>query len=1066
MSSTVRHKTHHAAKPVVFVLAMFIAVTALPQTGFTQNHSLATQQLFVAADKGDLASIKDSLAKGADLSARNRADKTAIDVAVTKGHFDIVQFLLGERNKLIKKRLGLNQPASPTAPPSREAQPTRLEPVRAVENAAPSPEPAPAPAVKTETLQKAQPDLSEIQLETPAKETDKQVKAETKPQPTAAPAPQQTATVAAAAPDPDTSEKRSSFRRLLDRFLYRFGLGDDRPEPWKKDNRLIISKPTAPKTAPKTTPSPEPETTPAKLEATTVKETPNDAEPVAKKPVLQTAQPSPEKPVAPAEPKQQAEQPLDEETMSIEEGPRKTDPGPPTPLPTAKTEPVPAPAPAAKAQPSPAPALTPPAQEPVRSTDNIIKPDTEENTSAVKKHVDKFMSRINESVAALMGKKETQTASKQPTPAKADKAKESEKPTETSAFLDKFKETVDKVQEKIIPGSKTPASDPSKPSKPIIIARPGEKPPLPPGQLIDDKPPEFTPEVQTRITKSSPANTEAQQPAPPDSLLATQKKQLTEAEKVIASLAKKQADAKAAAARRAKRMVPKRDKILTNKEIEDAIVQLGGRLEDLPKLEKPAPVAETDAPAKDKAPLSAQRQAEVDVMALLQNEASKVSGKQPDQGAKKSKSKDDIEDTLSKLAEGIGVPTDSKSEKKKEKPKKKPPADDLEAALANIDSLTLTEPSKKDDGKSASATALPGLEPGPDLPGLEPGPLPKDGGAQKGRTAAIPTPPKSPLDKLPPIKGPSKADRPPTKIGGRLEKEADRVAKKDPGFLERMTNVLQLEDTPKKPADQATKKDKANIPSSPESPSQWAATVTKTTRLDEARKTHTGKRKKLEGPNQYLSGVTLTLGQSLKIGKEPLKKPESGPDMRKPCINKRDGALLFCVEPVDWAASIKPYFEVNTIMYQGLQAIIRYDEGRASNLFTLFDSRAYKTIIDYYTKRFGPPTQRLQRGIAPLAQPRRSNPVSIWRSIDPATSLVTTMEIRQFDDSRVGFPDIRRGAIMLYHAWSEPIFPQLSALELMVLKPNEDSQAGAAPSAPGTPQASSKPAPNPFSSFP
>lgn len=86
-----------------------------------------------------------------------------------------------------------------------------------------------------------------------------------------------------------------------------------------------------------------------------------------------------------------------------------------------------------------------------------------------------------------------------------------------------------------------------------------------------------------------------------------------------------------------------------------------------------------------------------------------------------------------------------------------------------------------------------------------------------------------------------------------------------------MTNVLQLEDTPKKPADQATKKDKANIPSSPESPSQWAATVTKTTRLDEARKTHTGKRKKLEGPNQYLSGVTLTLGQSLKIGKEPLK---------------------------------------------------------------------------------------------------------------------------------------------------------------------------------------------------
>jgi len=101
-----------------------------------------------------------------------------------------------------------------------------------------------------------------------------------------------------------------------------------------------------------------------------------------------------------------------------------------------------------------------------------------------------------------------------------------------------------------------------------------------------------------------------------------------------------------------------------------------------------------------------------------------------------------------------------------------------------------------------------------------------------------------------------------------------------------------------------------------------------------------------------------------------------------------------------------------------------------------------------------------------LAKPRRANPVSIWRSIDPATSLVSTLEIRQFNDTRVGFPDIRRGAVMLYHAWSEPIFSQLSVLELMVLKPNEDSKVGEEKTKPA-PQASSAPAPsNPFSSFP
>mgnify|MGYP007026212629 CR=1 FL=1 len=54
------------------------------------------------------------------------------------------------------------------------------------------------------------------------------------------------------------------------------------------------------------------------------------------------------------------------------------------------------------------------------------------------------------------------------------------------------------------------------------------------------------------------------------------------------------------------------------------------------------------------------------------------------------------------------------------------------------------------------------------------------------------------------------------------------------------------------------------------------------------------------------------------------------------------------------------------------------------------------------------------------------------------------MEIRKYDDSRGGFPDTKRGAIMLYHTWSEPIFPQLSATELMLLDPGE-GRTGAGP---------------------
>ena len=70
-----------------------------------------------------------------------------------------------------------------------------------------------------------------------------------------------------------------------------------------------------------------------------------------------------------------------------------------------------------------------------------------------------------------------------------------------------------------------------------------------------------------------------------------------------------------------------------------------------------------------------------------------------------------------------------------------------------------------------------------------------------------------------------------------------------------------------------------------------------------------------------------------------------------------------------------------------------------------------------------------------MGEPRRGNPVAMWQSVDPKTNLVTTLEVRKFDDARGGFPDTDKGVVMLYHAWSSPIFPQLSTLELMVLKP-------------------------------
>ncbi len=182
-----------------------------------------------------------------------------------------------------------------------------------------------------------------------------------------------------------------------------------------------------------------------------------------------------------------------------------------------------------------------------------------------------------------------------------------------------------------------------------------------------------------------------------------------------------------------------------------------------------------------------------------------------------------------------------------------------------------------------------------------------------------------------------------------------------------------------------------------------------------------------------LQGHQLTLGTRLRLGRD-LRPENLEPGSGTPCIQKKKGTVVFCVEDVTWPPEMTPYFLVSSIMYQGAKAIVRYDEGNATYYHALFVTDSFNAIINFYVQRYGQPTETWTRRIAPLAAPRQPNPTVVWRSVEPVTKLTTHLEIRKFDDTRGGFPDTRRGAILLYHTWSTPIFPQLSTLELMLAK--------------------------------
>ncbi len=182
--------------------------------------------------------------------------------------------------------------------------------------------------------------------------------------------------------------------------------------------------------------------------------------------------------------------------------------------------------------------------------------------------------------------------------------------------------------------------------------------------------------------------------------------------------------------------------------------------------------------------------------------------------------------------------------------------------------------------------------------------------------------------------------------------------------------------------------------------------------------------KRLRAP---LRDALFTLGQSAAIG-QPQPAPGAGePDA---CVSK-PGRRAFCVVPVDWPGEVEGAFRVDTILYRGARALARYDRGAASHFHALFRSDDQEKVLAFLEKRYGSPTDEWKRVIAPAGEPRRANPTFAWRSRNTGTGLMTILEVRKFDDARNVFPDTGHGVVRLYVAGGPPVFPAVSALDIM-----------------------------------
>ncbi len=206
---------------------------------------------------------------------------------------------------------------------------------------------------------------------------------------------------------------------------------------------------------------------------------------------------------------------------------------------------------------------------------------------------------------------------------------------------------------------------------------------------------------------------------------------------------------------------------------------------------------------------------------------------------------------------------------------------------------------------------------------------------------------------------------------------------------------------------------KAAVPAAPPPPPETAVAVAATTPRPESRE----------------PSAEVALGLSLRLGQGVGEAGASGD-----CVEKRGGAVRYCVVPADWPAALEPYFLVDGFLYRGVKALVRFDGGGVTHLYAQFAAESFAAVADYHKRLLGSPSETIEHETRLAEGGTAANQVLVWRWRDSAGGSASILEIRNYDDVRRAVAPARYGVIRAYYEGSTALFAHLSALDLMRLR--------------------------------
>jgi hypothetical protein len=152
------------------------------------------------------------------------------------------------------------------------------------------------------------------------------------------------------------------------------------------------------------------------------------------------------------------------------------------------------------------------------------------------------------------------------------------------------------------------------------------------------------------------------------------------------------------------------------------------------------------------------------------------------------------------------------------------------------------------------------------------------------------------------------------------------------------------------------------------------------------------------------------------------------------CVAKTEQNILFCLERILWPDHIKKMLKSPLSLMGDDMAMIRYDGGKASQIHINFPTDRFDKLINYFEKKYGPPTEYPKILMHRIGAPSQENPTVRWRVANPAMGRDVILEIRKTDDLRSILPADGAGVVRLFSSGDQMIFRYVSTADIMLMR--------------------------------